>query len=159
MKNKRIILLFSILLLIILPFNIKSYAVTVPELMITSNNYSVGDKMRFDDEIENVEVGKSLQLYAVIAHGNEMHIPDNPDSTGWFVDEVNLSGVNWISSNTNIATVSSSGLVIGVSEGKATITAEYNGETANCELNIKACNYTFSPLVMIRSKSFNDKKR
>ena len=77
--------------MMILTFNINSYAVTLPELMITSNNYAVGDKMRYDD-VKDVEVEKTLQLYAVIAHGNEMLIDDNYDSLGWFVDEANLSG-------------------------------------------------------------------
>lgn len=135
MKSKKIICLVLVILMMILTFNINSYAVTLPELMITSYNYSVGDKMRYDD-VKDVEVEQTLQLYAVIAHGNEMLIDDNYDSLGWFVDEANLSGTTWTSSNNSIATVDNNGKVTGVAKGKATITAKYNNETANYEVNV-----------------------
>ena len=93
--SKKIICLVLVILMMILTFNINSYAVTLPELMITSYNYSVGDKMRYDD-VKDVEVEQTLQLYAVIAHGNEMLVDDNYDSLGLFVDEVNLNGVTGI---------------------------------------------------------------
>ena len=135
MKSKKIICLVLVILMMILTFNINSYAVTLPELMITSYNYAVGDKMRYDD-VKDVEVEQTLQLYAVIAHGNEMLIDDNYDSLGWFVDEANLSGTTWTSSNNSIATVDNNGKVTGVAKGKATITAKYNNETANYEVNV-----------------------
>lgn len=135
MKSKKIICLVLVILMMILTFNINSYAVTLPELMITSYNYAVGDKMRYDD-VKDVEVEQTLQLYAVIAHGNEMLIDDNYDSLGWFVDEANLSGTTWTSSNNSIATVDNNGMVTGVTEGKTTITAKYNNETANYEVNV-----------------------
>ena len=135
MKSKKIICLVLVILMMILTFNINSYAVTLPELMITSYNYAVGDKMRYDD-VKDVEVEQTLQLYAVIAHGNEMLIDDNYDSLGLFVDEANLSGTTWTSSNNSIATVDNNGKVTGVAKGKATITAKYNNETANYEVNV-----------------------
>ena len=135
MKSKKIICLVLVILMMILTFNINSYAVTLPELMITSYNYAVRDKMRYDD-VKDVEVEQTLQLYAVIAHGNEMLIDDNYDSLGWFVDEANLSGTTWTSSNNSIATVDNNGKVTGVAKGKATITAKYNNETANYEVNV-----------------------
>ena len=135
MKRKLIIFLL-IYLISVLVFNIKSYAVTPPHLMITSNNYSVGDKLDFDTEINVVEVGKTLQLYALTAHGNEMPLPDNPDSTGWFVDEINLSGVTWSSSDRSIAIVNNSGKVTGISEGTVTITATYNEDIVTCEITV-----------------------
>ena len=135
MKSKKIICLVLVILMMILTFNINSYAVTLPELMITSYNYAVGDKMRYDD-VKDVEVEQTLQLYAVIAHGNEMLVDDNYDSLGWFVDEANFSGVTWTSSNNSIATVDNNGKVTGVAKGKATITAKYSNETANYEVNV-----------------------
>ena len=135
MKRKLIIFLL-IYLISVLVFNIKSYAVTLPHLMITSNNYSVGDKLNFDTEINVVEVGKTLQLYALTAHGNEMHLPDIPDSTGWFVDEINLSGITWSSSDTTIATIDSQGKLTGLKEGKVTITALNNNPTYPEETHI-----------------------
>lgn len=46
--------------------------------------------------------------------------------------------VTWTSNKENIATVNSSGLVTGVAEGVATITAEVEGKTASCAVTIKA---------------------
>ncbi len=137
MKSKKIICLLLLFLMVILTFNINSYAVTLPELTITSYSYAVGDKMRYDD-IKDVEVEKTLQLYAVIARGNEMIIDDNDDSIGFFVDEANLSGVTWTSSNDNVATVDNNGKVTGIAEGNTFITAKYNNEIANYELNVKS---------------------
>lgn len=131
MKRKLIIFLLIVLISVFV-FNIKSYAVTLPHLMITSNNYSVGDKLNFDTEINVVEVGKTLQLYALTAHGNEMHLPDIPDSTGWFVDEINLSEVTWSSSDTSIATIDNQGKLTGLKEGRVTITA-LNNDSAGPE--------------------------
>ena len=135
MKSKKIICLVLVILMMILTLNINSYAVTLPELRITSANYAVGDKMTYDN-IKDIEVQDTLQLYAVIAHGNEMLIDNNYDSLGWFVDEAHLSGVTWTSSNNSIATVDNNGKVTGVAKGKATITAKYNNETDNYEINV-----------------------
>ena len=136
MKSKKIICLLVVFLMMILTFNINSYAVTLPELMITSNNYSAGDKMKYDD-VNDVEVEKTLQLYAVIAHGNELLVDNDYDSLGWFVDEANLNGVTWTSSNSGIATVDNTGKVTGVAEGKTTITANYKGESSTYKVNVK----------------------
>lgn len=171
MKRKLIIFLLIVLISVFV-FNIKSYAVTLPHLMITSNNYSVGDKLNFDTEINVVEVGKTLQLYALTAHGNEMHLPDIPDSTGWFVDEINLSEVTWSSSDTSIATIDNQGKLTGLKEGRVTITALNNdsagpeetqvtgefeiiksSDTTNYSLNISSNNNTSLP----ESMNVNDK--
>ena len=139
MKSKKIFCLFLVILIAILEVNITSYAVTLPELRITSNNFSVGDKMDSDNvkEINDIKVGETLQLYAVIAHGNDMLFGDDYDSLGWFVDEVNLNGVVWTSSNTKVATVNNTGKVVGASEGKTTITAKYNEKNTTYEINVK----------------------
>ena len=128
MKNKRLLYLLIILIILILTsvlnFSTKSYAVTLPELMISSNAYLDKGKMTLD-EINKVEVGKTIQLYAIIAHGNDVWVVDEPDSMGWFVDESNLSGVTWSSSDTSVATIDNSGKLTGLKEGKTTITANY----------------------------------
>ena len=136
MKNKKIICMVLVFFMMILTINIKSYAVTLPELRITSNSYSFGDKMRYDD-IHDVEIDKNLQLYAVVAHGNDVIDEDNYDSLGWFVDESNLSGLTWTSSNIGVATVDNTGKVTGVAEGKTTITAKYDNKNATYEVNVK----------------------
>ena len=45
------------------------------------------------------------EIYVIIAHGNDVLVVDEPDSMGWFVDESNLSGVTWSSSDTTVATI------------------------------------------------------
>ena len=62
------ICLILIFLIIILFFIIDSYAVTAPSLMITTTNYSYAIDF---NEIKDIEVGQKLQLYAIIAFGNE----------------------------------------------------------------------------------------
>lgn len=150
MKRKTIFYLVIMTLMMILFFYVKSYAVTLPEIMITSNSYSDGDKMNLED-VNNVEIGKTLQLYAVIAHGNDVVLDDDFDSLGWYVDEANLSGVTWASSNTSIATIDNTGKVTGIAEGTATITADYtirNTGTTTPEKHFKA-EYT----VTVKSQS------
>ena len=53
--------------------------------------------------------------------------------------------VTWSSSNTAIATVTSSGVVCGIKEGKATISAKIGGRTGTCVVTVK------SPSVRIRA--------
>jgi hypothetical protein len=48
-----------------------------------------------------------------------------------------LGTVKWSSSNTKVATVNSSGKVVGVAAGTATITATYLGVKYNCTVTIK----------------------
>lgn len=136
MKSKKIICLLLAFLMVILTLNINSYAVTLPELSITSNHYSSGDKMTLE-EVNNVEVDKTLQLYAIIGYGNDVYDPEYPDSMGWYVQQADLTGVTWTSSNNGIATVDNTGKVTGVAEGKTTITANYNGESSTYEVNVK----------------------
>lgn len=136
MKSKKIICLLLVILMMILTFNINSYAITLPWFSISSNNYSSGDKITLEENNE-VEVEKTLQLYGMMIYGNDLYDPEHPDSMGRYVDETNLSGVTWTSSNNGIATVDNTGKVTGITEGKATITATYNGENAEYEVNVK----------------------
>ena len=68
---KKIFIILFFILIITTLFSVSSYAVTAPSIRITSHKYSNGDKMQ-NDEITDVQVGKKLQLYAVIAYGNEL---------------------------------------------------------------------------------------
>ena len=59
------------------------------------------------------------------------------------------TGLTWRSNNTNIATVSNTGLVTGKANGTAMITVETeNGKTATCEVEVKT-NSTDSTLSLI----------
>ena len=64
MKGKRI-LLCLIFIMSFFTFNLKSSALTLPYLAVTSNNYSVGDKITLE-EISSIQIGNTLQLYAII---------------------------------------------------------------------------------------------
>ena len=46
------------------------------------------------------------------------------------------SGITWSSSNSNVATVSSSGLVTPVGPGTATVTASWGGQTLSCIVRV-----------------------
>ena len=131
-KNK--LLLSLVFIITVFTFNLKSFALTLPELSITSNNYLAENKMTLE-ETYDVAIGNTLQLYAIIQYGNDF-CPDDLDECGLFVKETNLSGVTWTSSNTEAATVDNTGKVTAISEGKVTITAKYNNETANYEVNV-----------------------
>ncbi|MBQ3409707.1 MAG: Ig-like domain-containing protein [Clostridia bacterium] len=133
MKSKKIVCLFLVIIMMFFAFNMNSYAVTLPWFSISSNNYSKGDKITLDENNE-LGVGETLQLYGMMIYGNEMYDPENPDSVGRFVDETNLNGVTWTSSNEGIAIVDNTGKVTGVAEGKTTIKAEYNGEDEEYEV-------------------------
>lgn len=135
LKNKRIVFVL-VILVVIFTLNLKSYAITLPWFSISSNNYSDRDKMNLDEKNE-VEVDKTLQLYGMIIYGNDLYDPEYPDSMGRYVQEANLSGITWTSSDTSIATVDKTGKVTGISEGKVTITAKYNEENATYEVNVK----------------------
>lgn len=150
MKNKRIIFLTSLVILAIIGFfALKSYAITLPWFSISSNNYSDGDKMNLE-EINTVEVDNTLQLYGMIIYGNDFYIPEEPDSVGMFVQKSNLSSITWSSSNNNIATVDNNGNVRGISEGETTITAKYNGESANYKITVlPKSNSTFTGLAIM----------
>ena len=85
-----------------------------------------------------VNVGKTLPLTATISPG---------DATNQEVD--------WSSSNTAVATVSSSGVVTGVSVGRAVITATAAGNasiTASCTVSVSAQNVAVTGITLSKSK-------
>ena len=133
MKSKKNICLVLVILMIILTFNINSYSVTEPRFGISSYNYSKGDKMT-KKETKKVEIGKTLQLYALKKYGRDFE--ENPKDLGIFVSDANLSGVTWTSNNKEVATVDNTGKVTGVAEGDATIIAEYKGIRDTYEVNV-----------------------
>ncbi len=132
---KKLISLLMIILIISVLINVKTFAVTLPELEITSNHYSAGDKKNLEDT-KYVTAGKTLQLYAIMGYGNDLWDPENPDSIGWFVLQSDLEGVEWTSSDNTIATVDNTGKVTGILAGETTIFAKYNDETANYKITV-----------------------
>lgn len=143
MKNKLICCLVSIIVCIVILCS-QSYAILLPSLCVLNNNYSAGDKIIFD-EIDTIEVGRKLQLYALIEYGNDLIVDDDIDSIGMFVKESNLSNVTWQSSDSSIATVDESGKVTGISEGEVTITASYINNESNQEKATKKINVITPP--------------
>ncbi len=85
-----------------------------PEIAVTG--------VTLDKTTASIEVGKTTQLTATVS-------PDNASN----------KGVTWSSSDTGIATVSSSGLVTGLKAGSATITAttQHGGKQATCTVTVK----------------------
>ena len=150
--NKKIVSSVLIILLMIFTLNTNSYAVTVPELYISSNNYSILDKLTFDEK-NQIEIGENLQLYSLIIYGNEQMVDEDPESLGWFVRETNLEGITWSSSNTSVAKVDNAGKVTGISEGTATISAHYEQENQDAEYEIKVVK---SSSGAISTKMFSD---
>ena len=116
---KRIVLSILFVLFIIIAWNSCAYADSEPFFGITSNNYSLGDKID-KEEIFEVEVNKTMQLYFIGGTEN--------DEGDWYVTHVNLSGVTWSSENPEIATVDSTGKVTGIALGEINIYAEYTYE-------------------------------
>jgi alpha-tubulin suppressor-like RCC1 family protein len=85
-------------------------------------------------ETEEVEVGETLQLFATVIDtddGAEM-----PDPT-----------LTWTSDDTDVATVSSTGLVAGIGIGKARISVEYEGIRADAAVEVVAAAPTALPPV------------
>lgn len=96
------------------------------------------------DEKKEVEVGNTLQLYGMIIYGNDVYDPEHPDSMGRYVQEVNLSGITWTSSNDEIATVDQNGKVTAKKIGTVTIKAYTQNKeyTDEYELEIVDSNNT-----------------
>ena len=123
---KKIKKILGLIFMIALCFSIRANvnAVTLPELKITRFDYGVGDKCINEDATYfTSSISTNISLHAIIAHGNDMALPDLP--IGTYVDMDQLDDVTWTSSNTNVATVDENGVVKGVAAGTATITAKY----------------------------------
>ncbi|ATW24908.1 Ig-like domain-containing protein [Candidatus Formimonas warabiya] len=88
-----------------------------------------------DRSAATISVGKMLQLNATIE-------PDNATN----------QGITWTTSDVSVATVSSSGLVTGLTAGTATITATADGDTSKSE----TCTITVSEQSNSGGNSGND---
>lgn len=131
MRYKRKILLLIIIAIFFIPY-IEVHAVTAPTLKISSNNYSIGDEAILDD-INEVECGKTLQLYGTIVQGYPRN--DGKDIR-MIVQQKDLEGIIWTSNNEGIAKVDSTGKVAGIAVGETTITAEYKSYSRDYEIKV-----------------------
>ena len=132
MKKSKL-LLFLVIAFSILMVNSKVLAITLPDLAFSYKNHAVGDKMDWEFD-SNLAVGETLQLYAFIGYGNEMC--DDPEDCGWFVEEANLSGITWESSNPAVATVDNNGKITAVSVGDASISAFYKDYSQGFDVKV-----------------------
>lgn len=87
----------------------------------------------YDYGMYSVNVPKNITLSldkttAEIKAGNTLQLEPTTSSN---------ESITWTSDNEKIATVNSSGLVSGVAEGVATITAEVEGQKATCVVTVK----------------------
>lgn len=87
----------------------------------------------YEYRMYSIDVPKNVTLSldkttAEIKVGNTLQLKPTTSSN---------KSITWTSDNENIATVDSSGLVSGVAEGVATITAEVEGQKATCVVTVK----------------------
>lgn len=92
----------------------------------SKNSPTVAD-VELDQTSVSVTVGQSTQLSATVT-----------DANGNSLDK----SVKWTSSATTVATVSSSGMVSGISPGNATITASSGGHTATASVTVTPAKVT-----------------
>ena len=74
----------------------------------------------------------SLPATAEVQIGNKVSIP-----ASWTPSNATETAISWKSSDTSIATVSSSGVVTGVAAGTCTITASLHHLSATCNVTVK----------------------
>ena len=121
MKTRKILAIAIITIMFLALFIGTVSAITVSVFMITSGQYSDGNRIDFDAEVRELNVNDTLQLNTVIAYGDDR--PGGSNSAGWTVVEADVEVLAWTSSDTTVATVSSTGLVTGKKAGTTTITA------------------------------------
>ena len=94
--------------------------------------------------------GMSLNITSTtIYEGDKVNLipiytPANATATGT---------VSWASNNTNVATVDSNGIVTGVSQGNAVITATYEGLSARCNIAVTTTHTVTEDLDVVFKKS------
>ena len=115
---KRIVLSIVLVLFIVLAWN-SCVMAAEPEYKITSYQYSVNDVMD-EEEVTEIEVGKSLQLYAIATVKND----SQEDVVVGIADEEGL--IEWESTNASIATVDTMGKVTAVAAGQTTIKGSFS---------------------------------
>jgi len=97
-----------------------SLGYTVAEFQLLPDYKNIISKMLFISSATlSLKVGDTKQLTATIG-----------------LETKTATGVTWKSSDTSIATVTSTGLVKAVKEGAATITATKDGKTATCTVTV-----------------------
>ena len=138
MKKRILSILLTIIITLTFIFTLftnKVYAI-LPELYISSSNYSKSDYVDYSQEEHNLGVGKTIQLYAMYIYGGA-GLEEPGTIGGQYVTYKVTDGATWTSQNTSIATVdSNTGLVTGVSIGTTTITVTHDGATYNYEINV-----------------------
>ena len=92
---------------------------SVRPVFLSYNDLSV----YFDNNRTNVGVGKAKSLRTMLNVQNDGH-------------DIKHFPIQWISSNTSVATVDDNGFVRGISEGVATITAICKGRSATCRVSV-----------------------
>ena len=116
MEQRRfiIIVIIFILVLVLLANIVKVYGINF-ELSIIGEN--------------KIGINQQIQFHASYDMINDM--PEPGKSAGGIVGSEDYTNkVKWKSSNKKVAVVDNNGIVIGISTGKATISAELNGEKA-----------------------------
>ena len=82
-------------------------------------------ELQVNPETTALTKGSTMQFHAMVMY-----------SDGTSKDVTESSDTVWNTSNPRIATVSEEGMVMGISEGLVTISADYKGEKANEEFAV-----------------------
>ena len=86
---------------------------------VIEGNYIPVELFKIDQELVELPVGEALQLKVLIE-------PENASPLD----------IQWKSSDENVVAVSESGLISGISEGSATVTATMGDFTATCQVSV-----------------------
>lgn len=162
MKTRKIlaITIITIMFLAVLIGTASAAIVMTPKLLVTSGTYTADQTITEIPNSETVQVGKTLQLKAYVytetrstpgvISGETTGEGTTGGETVTMKIENEESAVTWTSSNTSVATISSTGLITGLKAGTTTITGTTTDEnviekTATTTLTVSKANfYDFS---------------
>lgn len=129
-------------------------------LMCLANTYAnMGAPILNISGEKNVEVNKTIQLKAERSVAYGTYTPDPENNIDIPTTEVNTQDVtekcSWVSSDTNVAKVDNKGIVTGVSEGKAIITAQYDVDKikATYEITVNAKNTSDNAKILFKDET------
>ncbi len=97
----------------------------------TSGNYTMVAVQCGIYPLQSISLSKSSATLSV-GNSTQLTVNYNPTNT------TTSKSISWTSSNTKVAKVDSSGKITAVSAGKATITANVAGKTAQCTVTVKS---------------------
>ena len=106
--------------------------ISVTIVKVSANcKITVTDESQAQYPLQSISLNKTSSSITV-GETDTLKVTYNPTNT------TDNKQVNWTSSNTGVATVSTSGVITAKKEGTATITAKVGTKTATCKVTVKA---------------------